>query len=94
MSAELKGERLETQDHIVWRETQDGVVLVDPSKARVRVLNQVASEIWKQIQAGVDSAAIKRNIAEQYDVSAEKADTDVEAFLDTLADRNLIRRIV
>ena len=80
-----------TENHVVWRETADGVVLVDPSGGRVRVLNPVGSDIWKQISSGCDVATIRTNIETKYAVSAEKAASDLETFLDTLAERNLIQ---
>ncbi|MCO5186473.1 MAG: PqqD family protein [Anaerolineae bacterium] len=84
---------LETKGNIVWRETADGIVLVDPGRGRVRVLNAVGSDIWKQILEGYDTTTIHTNIVNKYDVSAEKAAADLDLFLNELAQRELIQDV-
>jgi hypothetical protein len=78
------------RSNIVWREQSDGIVLMDPRQTRVRVLNKVASDIWKQLMQGHDTDTIHANIVSSYDVSAEKAAADLDAFLTVLAARELI----
>lgn len=82
---------VEMKGNIVWRETTDGMVLVDPGRGRVRVLNPLGSDIWKQILEGFDTTTIHTNIVNKYDVSAEKAAADLDLFLHELAKRELIR---
>lgn len=59
----------------------------------VYALNQVGAAIWRLIEPARDAAEIARCLAEEYDVSVEKASEDVAAFLALLADKGLVIEI-
>lgn len=77
-------------DGLIWRETDDGVVVVDPASGKVRVLNGVGSTIWQRLAAGDTIADIIAHLTAEYDVSAEVARDDLDAFLTDLRDRNML----
>ncbi|HFC12726.1 MAG TPA: PqqD family protein [Anaerolineae bacterium] len=76
--------------NLIWRETDDGIVVVDPTEGNVRVLNGVGSEVWKLVSQQWDTQKIQQRIAENYHISAEQAEADVKAFLTQLSERNMI----
>lgn len=75
---------------LIWRETDDGIVVVDPAEGNVRVFNGIGSEIWKLVNQQWGTEKVCQHITEKYSISAEQAKTDVEAFLTQLSERNMI----
>ncbi len=78
-------------ENLVWRETDDGIVVIDPVEGRVRVLNGVGSDIWKQIDQNEGLDTIQAQLVAQYDISAERAQADIDSFLSQLTDRKMIQ---
>lgn len=59
----------------------------------VYALSEVAAAIWQLIEPGRDVAEIGRLIAEEFDVSVERAREDVAAFLAVLAKKGLVEEV-
>jgi hypothetical protein len=78
-------------DKLIWRETDDGLVIVDPALGKVRVLNGVGADIWKMVEAGKSVGEIEQELVVTYGISAELAATDVQNFLADLKSRQLLR---
>lgn len=77
-------------DKLIWRETDDGLVIVDPAMGKVRVLNGVGADIWKMVDAGKSVGEIEGELVATYGISAELATTDVANFLTDLKKRKLL----
>lgn len=77
-------------DKLIWRETDDGLVIVDPAMGKVRVLNGVGADIWKMVEEGQDVPMIERRLVEDYGISAATAAADVATFITDLKGRKLI----
>lgn len=75
---------------VIWRETDDGVVIVDPQAGDVRALNGVGSDIWKMVGDNQPLNAIHTQLMDDYGITPEQAQNDVSAFLKQLSERNLI----
>jgi hypothetical protein len=75
---------------LIWRNLDDGVVLVTPKSGNVRVLNGVGGAIWQLINGRNTIADMHGYLAAQYEVSSEQAANDVQHFLTELAQRHLI----
>ena len=75
---------------LIWRQTKDGLVIVDPNAGKVRVLNPVAASIWEQICASKSLDEIRANIVATFDVSDEQASADLNAFVTDLDQRGLL----
>ena len=75
---------------LIWRDMDDGTVLVSPEGGQVRVLNEVGSLVWQIMDGHKSSAAISHQIAQEYDITDEKAARDVEKFLSELDQRELL----
>ncbi len=78
-------------DKLIWRETDDGLVIVDPALGKVRVLNGVGADIWKMVEAGKSVDEIEGELVTAYGISAELAATDVDNFLADLKKRQLLQ---
>lgn len=77
-------------ENLIWRETDDGIVVVDPVSGKVRVLNGVGSLVWKLIDDQQSVEAIERQMAERYNLEPQQAAGDLNAFLEQLDARGLI----
>ena len=77
-------------DKLIWRETDDGLVIVDPALGKVRVLNGVGADVWKMVEQGRKVEEIEGELVKAYGISAETATNDVRAFIDDLSARKLI----
>lgn len=82
--------KVELIKDLIWRETDDGIVVVDPNEGKVRVLNGVASDIWKKASDTVSIASITDHIVAEYDVELSRAEGDVNSFLQEMADSGLM----
>ena len=79
-------------EHLIWRQTDDGIVLVDPSGGDVRVLNSVGSAIWCLIGDDEPNSieAIEMKIAERFGIDQSRAGKDLSNFLSELDERQLV----
>lgn len=77
-------------EKLVWRKTEDGVVIVDPKGGNVQVLNGVGSDIWTLLSDGKSLDEIGEFVVAEYEVEKEQATTDVNAFVDDLIERGLL----
>lgn len=77
---------------VIWRETTDGIVLVDPKSGMVRVLNPMGSYVWKALDSEqrVNLGQLVKTVCNEFAVSAEIATRDISSFLDELLQRNLL----
>lgn len=79
-------------EKLIWRETMDGIVIIDPSIGKVRVLNGIGSVIWKLIaedQKRIDE--IIDHIVTEYEVDVAQASQDLHAFLEDLTSRHILK---
>ncbi len=65
-------------------------VLVHPEQGKVTVLNGVGARVWELIDGQHTIAEMARVIADEYEVSLIKAETDTLAFCRDLAGRGLL----
>jgi hypothetical protein len=90
--SEVEVGRVQLMPHVIWRETDDGVVVVDPVAGAVQVFNPVGSSIWKMAEAGKSEAEMQAGLVEEYEVSADQALHDLRQFFGELDQRGLIIR--
>lgn len=75
---------------IAWTRMDEKVVLLDTRKGSIfHELNEVGSFIWEKLDGKNDAEAITRDLVEEFEVSEEKARSDVSKFLDRLDKNNL-----
>jgi hypothetical protein len=87
MSASL----FKPQDHVVFSDLDGGEgVLVDLNAKRYYTLNETAIFVWRRLEKGLPAAEIARELANDYDVTPERATASVAKLLDELATRKLV----
>jgi hypothetical protein len=70
--------------------SNDGLVLLDVHGGVVLASNPVGARIWQLIESRLDGAEMASRLAREYDVSVERAQHDVAAFLTALEARGLV----
>lgn len=86
-------DRFELRDDLVVEEIDDEIVVLDLAGNKYFGLNGVAWLIWKAIDDGdADLETIAYEIAEEFDIEAERARADAEAFIGQLLDAGLATR--
>lgn len=80
----------ESVPDVIWREVDDGTVLVSPETGDIRVLNEVGGTIWQLIDGENSVAEIEARLQEQFDVPTTSLREDLYSFLTELSQRNLL----
>ena len=75
---------------LIWRELDDGTVIVTPDDGKVRVLNRTGTAIWLMIDGNHSLVDITDNISQKFEVSRSQALEDVGDFLSDLSNKGLI----
>jgi hypothetical protein len=68
----------------------DGLVLLDVRGGVVLASNSIGARIWQLLESRLDGDEIASRLARDYDVSIERAQHDVDAFLTALEARGLV----
>ncbi|GMQ77646.1 MAG: hypothetical protein BMS9Abin02_0134 [Anaerolineae bacterium] len=76
---------------LIWRELDDGTVIVTPDEGKVRVLNRTGTAIWLMIDGSHSLVDITEKISREFEVSNEEASEDVDDFLTDLTRKGLIQ---
>lgn len=70
--------------------SDDGLVLLDIQGGVVLASNAIGACIWQLVESRLDCLEIASRLAGDYDVSIERAQHDVAAFLTALEARGLV----
>ena len=76
--------------NVVSRQIDDEAVLVHPLQGKVRVLNAVGARVWELADGQRTVAEIAQTITTEYDVELPRAQADVLAFCDDLAQAGVL----
>lgn len=88
--AELGGPlRLRTDD-VIWREVGDELLVLRESSGTYLSLNATGRELWQRLGAGASEQELADWLAEHYDLPSDQAERDVELFVASLRDRQLL----
>lgn len=66
-------------------------ILIQPERAKVKVLNEVGARIWELMDGSRRVAEIAAQISREYQVSVEEAQRDAWEFIQGLVDRGLLQ---
>jgi len=77
---------------IIVEDVDDGLVLINPSTGKIRVLNTTGSFIWTSLADGKTPLQIQSHLIDSYQLSQEQAAADVESFILELHNRGLLVR--
>lgn len=75
---------------IAWREVVDEALVVDPRTGKIYPLNAVGATIWRQLDGTRDVKEIENGIVREFEVPQEEAARDVEEFVSSLKEQQLI----
>ena len=75
---------------LIWREMEDGTVIISPEGGRVRVLNDVGTLVWRLLDGQKTVRVICNQVAQEYEISAADAANDIENFLQELDQRDIL----
>lgn len=67
----------------------EGVVVL-PHTGEYKVLNGVGTRVWELLDGSRDAQAIIERVCDEYEVSPEKAQSDVLEFLRTLEENRML----
>ena len=83
--------RLEMNEAVVAAEVGEQAVLLDVDTGTYFHLDQVGARIWSLIAEGRQLETIVHVLSSEYDVKIGELRRDVQAFLERLSERDLIR---
>ena len=82
---------LKQKPSLVWREVDDGVVIVSPAGGEVRALNKLGSIIWTMLDGSHSAGQIITKLKATYPSVAEtQLQNDFLVFIESLLSRDLI----
>jgi glutathionylspermidine synthase len=82
---------LKPHDHVVFSDLDEGeAVLVDLNAKRYYTLNETAIFVWRRLEKSRPAEEIARELADNYDVTPERAAASVRQLLAELSQRNLL----
>ena len=86
--------KFKTTENIAWRNVNDEIVILNLKSGEYFTLNDIAQCIWKAITDEKSVEEIKVNIIDEYDVSYERADRDIEDFITGMIEQGLLHKTV
>jgi hypothetical protein len=86
MSEEL---RLRPSD-LSWRKIDDEVVAVDVAASSYMCANPAGAMLWEMLAGGATRAALSEQLVQTFEIDPQRAEADVDAFVDQLVARNLL----
>lgn len=86
---------MKTKDNYLLKTVADSNIVIPLGGENVDfntviTLNDTGAFLWKQLENDTDRDALVAALLGEYEVSKEKAETDVDAFLAKLADADLL----
>ena len=69
---------------------QDGAIVLDIRQGQMFNLNFVGSRILELLEIGSTESAIVDEISQKFEVSRDVAETDVQEFIESLKQQNLL----
>jgi hypothetical protein len=79
-------------DRLEWRSVGDEIVALDISDSTYLAVGAVGARIWPCLAEGTSLDEIVGIVVAEFEVDEETARRDLQAFLDELAERDLIER--
>jgi hypothetical protein len=81
--------QLRTAD-LEWREVEGEIVALDLRTSTYLAVNGTGLLLWKALVDGATETALQEQLRKRHGLTAEQAATDVRAFLDSLAEQDLL----
>lgn len=81
--------KLRTED-LVWREVEDEIVALDLKTSNYIAINRTGRSLWPLLSEGASREALIEHLVQEFDVAADQAGHDVDAFIEALNEKGLI----
>jgi hypothetical protein len=78
------------EESLTWREVDDEIVVLDRRSWMYMGVNGSGVLLWKEIVEGASRARLTACLCETYEIDAELAQRDVEAFIEMLSSNSLL----
>lgn len=77
-------------DAVEWREVEGEVLALEVGSATYIAANKSGAVLWERLASGATRDELVEALASAYDLDRAKAETDVDAFVETLRSRDLL----
>ncbi len=77
-------------DAVEWREVEGEVLALEVGSATYIAANESGAVLWERLASGATRDELVETLASAYDLDRARAETDVDAFVETLRGRNLL----
>jgi hypothetical protein len=81
--------RLRSED-LVWQKVDSDVVVLDLRTSIYFRINGSGAALWEQLAAGATIHQLENSLVSEFGISAERAASDVKAFLDDARARGFL----
>jgi RNase adaptor protein for sRNA GlmZ degradation len=89
----MSATEIRIHDHILYRSVAGGGgMLLDLDRREYFALDDVAARMWEVLSDTGEVLRVVESLALEFDVERSSLQEDVEQFMQTLADRNLVQR--
>ncbi len=78
------------QTHLNWRDVRGEVVALDARAARYYGINRSGRLLWNALATGASRDELIGLLATEFNLNRDRATSDVDQFLATLRDRDLV----
>ena len=75
-----------------WREVEGEIVALDVRTSTYLAVNRTGAALWPALIAGSTHEELSRQLVEKFGISEALASEHVEAFVETLADHDLLSK--
>ena len=88
-------QRFKQKPSLVWREVDDGVVIVSPAGGEVRALNALGSTVWTMLDGTKSAGQIITELKSSYpSISEQQLQADFMIFIESLLSRDLVDELL
>jgi hypothetical protein len=78
------------EDAIEWREVEGEIVALDLESSEYIAVNRTGAAIWPLLAEGARRDALAARLVVEYGIDEDSAARDVDAFVKTLSERDLL----
>ncbi|MCB0910707.1 MAG: PqqD family protein [Propionibacteriaceae bacterium] len=78
------------QSDVTWREIDGDLVILDLQSSTYFTANASASILMQQLAEGRTGAELKTSLINEYGITADQAEADVQAFVESLSHAGLL----
>jgi methyltransferase-like protein len=78
---------------VIFRQEEDEAIIFNPDNSDIIVINSTGCFIWQSCDGKNTTEEIVNKMLDELDVTAERANKDLDQFLSDLEKRNFLKKI-